>query len=142
MVPSALPERLSSTDVCPYKGLARFETSDAEFYFGREQTVARAVGRLVEGRFLALVGASGSGKSSLLRAGVLHALRSGAIPGSRGWTYVSIRPGSHPLRSFEDAIGRPPRDQARRLVVAIDQFEEVFTACDDEGEGSISSTDR
>src|SRR6266576_261374 len=75
-------EPLRPTDVCPYKGLARFETVDAEFFFGREQVVAEAIGHLVGGRFLALVGASGSGKSSLLRAGVLHALKSGALPGS------------------------------------------------------------
>src|SRR5919197_854975 len=74
------------TDVCPYKGLARFDTADAEFFFGREQVVGEAVGHLVERRFLALVGPSGSGKSSLLRAGLLHALGSGALPGSDRWT--------------------------------------------------------
>src|SRR5919197_1637825 len=69
------------TDVCPYKGLARLETADAEFFFGRERVVSEAVGHLVGRRFLALVGPSGCGKSSLLRAGLLHALGSGALPG-------------------------------------------------------------
>jgi WD40 repeat protein/DNA-binding SARP family transcriptional activator len=126
---------IRSTDVCPYKGLARFETSDAEFYFGREQVVADAVGRLVGGRFLALVGASGSGKSSILRAGLLHALESGAIPGSESWTYALMRPGDHPLAALTSALepvvpppttGSPNRS---RTVLVVDQFEEVFTMC-------------
>jgi DNA-binding SARP family transcriptional activator/WD40 repeat protein len=122
-------EPIRATDVCPYKGLARFEAADAEFFFGREQVVAEAVGHLVGGRFLALVGASGSGKSSLLRAGLLHALGSGAIPGSDRWTYAVIRPGDHPL----DAMARAMNEQgeAERRVLAVDQFEEVFTACSD-----------
>jgi DNA-binding SARP family transcriptional activator/WD40 repeat protein len=120
--------------ICPYKGLARFETTDAEFYFGREQILARGVARLVEGRFLALVGASGSGKSSLLRAGVLHALEAGAVPGSDRWSYELVRPGSHPLEVLHEAIdGDVPREPLRRIV-AIDQFEETFTACADDVE--------
>src|SRR5262245_42706524 len=55
-----LAEPIRPTDVCPYKGLARFEPVDAEFFFGREPVVAEAVGHLAEGRFLALVGPSGS----------------------------------------------------------------------------------
>jgi DNA-binding SARP family transcriptional activator len=125
-------EPMRPTDVCPYKGLARFEAADAEFFCGREQVVAEGVGHLVGGRFLALVGPSGSGKSSLLRAGLLHALGSGAIPGSGRWTYVVIRPGDHPL----DAMARAMSEQgeADRRVLAVDQFEEVFTACSDDAE--------
>ncbi|MEP6759291.1 MAG: BTAD domain-containing putative transcriptional regulator, partial [Actinomycetota bacterium] len=130
--PSAHAEPVRSTDMCPYKGLARFETSDAEFYFGREQVVADAVARLVGGRFLALVGASGSGKSSLMRAGVLHALGSGALPGSDRWAYALIRPGEHPLESFAAALVVP--ESPNRLLLAVDQFEETFTACQDEAE--------
>src|SRR5215472_3473340 len=99
----AAPGRL--TDVCPYKGLARFETADAEFFFGREQVVAEAVGHLAGRRFLALVGPSGSGKSSLLRAGLLHALGSGALPGSDRWPCSVIRPGSRPLDAMAHALG-------------------------------------
>lgn len=149
---SAVVEPMSSTDVCPYKGLARFEQSDAEFYFGREQVVADAVGRLVGGRFLALVGASGSGKSSLLRAGLLHALTSGAIPGSDRWQYALMRPGDRPLEALKGALeaSAPPATansdgdrfvesmavpgSQKRLVLAVDQFEETFTACTDDSE--------
>jgi DNA-binding SARP family transcriptional activator/WD40 repeat protein/energy-coupling factor transporter ATP-binding protein EcfA2 len=148
--PPSAPEPARATDVCPYKGLARFDTADAEFFFGREETVAEAVGRLVSGSFLALVGASGSGKSSLLRAGVIHALKSGAIPGSDRWTYRVFRPGEHPAASLRGAIERPPTGASSvgvaealrsagmhasgRLVLGVDQFEEVFTEANDPAE--------
>ncbi|HET9723036.1 MAG TPA: BTAD domain-containing putative transcriptional regulator, partial [Actinomycetota bacterium] len=120
------------TDVCPYKGLARFETADADFFFGREQVVAKAAGHLVGSRFLALVGPSGSGKSSLLRAGLLHALRSGALPGSDRWAYSVIRPGDRPLATMAHTMDEQrPVD---RQVLAIDQFEEIFSVCSDEAE--------
>jgi WD40 repeat protein/DNA-binding SARP family transcriptional activator/energy-coupling factor transporter ATP-binding protein EcfA2 len=138
---SGSPTRaVSSTDVCPYKGLARFETSDAAFYFGREQVVSDAVGRLVGGRFLVLVGASGSGKSSILRAGLLHALESGAIPGSDRWSYALLRPGDHPMPALASALHAPaPHEPAdhwntTRRVLVVDQFEETFTACADDAE--------
>jgi len=120
-------EPVRVTDVCPYKGLARFDTVDAGFFFGREPVVAEAIGRLVGSRFLALIGPSGSGKSSLLRAGVVHALASGAIPGSERWSTVVIRPGERPLAALGDALD----DRPGHTVLAIDQFEEVFTACAD-----------
>ena len=115
-----------------YKGLARFESADAEFFFGRERVVAEAVGHLVGRRFLALVGPSGSGKSSLLRAGLLHALGSGALPGSDRWPCSVIRPGNHPLDAMTNAMGE--QRKADRRVLAVDQFEEIFTACSDDAE--------
>jgi WD40 repeat protein/DNA-binding SARP family transcriptional activator len=123
-------EPIRPTDVCPYKGLARFETVDAEFFFGREQMVAEAVGHLAEGRFLALVGPSGSGKSSLLRAGLVHALGSGALPGSDRWACSVIRPGDRPL----DALAHALDEKREHSMLAVDQFEEVFTACSDVAE--------
>jgi len=129
---SALAGPLSSTDVCPYKGLARFETADAEFYFGREQLVAEAVGRLVGGRFLAFIGASGSGKSSLMRAGLLHAIGSGALPGSDSWALSMLRPGEHPLESLTAAL--TASEVPARTVLAVDQFEEAFTSGADDAE--------
>jgi DNA-binding SARP family transcriptional activator/WD40 repeat protein len=126
------PEPGRATDVCPYKGLARFETADADFFFGREQVVAEAVGHLVGRRFLAIVGPSGSGKSSLLRAGLLHALGSGALPGSDRWAYSVIRPSNHPLDTLAHTMDGQ-RTVERRLL-AIDQFEELFSACSDEAE--------
>ena len=130
-------ERLAGADgegriVCPFKGLATFEVDDAEYFFGREQLVAELVARLVGAPLLAVVGPSGSGKSSALRAGLLPALAGGVLPGSDGWKQVLIRPGERPMRELDRAV--PALFGDRRVVLAIDQFEETFTACRDERE--------
>jgi WD40 repeat protein/DNA-binding SARP family transcriptional activator len=118
--------------VCPFKGLASFDIEDAGFFFGRERLVADMVARLAGAPLLAVVGPSGSGKSSALRAGLLPALAEGVLPGSSSWTQVLLRPGEHPVCALEDeTAAAPPRG---RLVLAVDQFEEVFVACSDERE--------
>jgi WD40 repeat protein/DNA-binding SARP family transcriptional activator len=94
-------------DICPFKGLAPFEPADAEFFFGRERLVDELLGRLEDAPFLALVGSSGSGKSSLLRAGLLPAL---------GREHVLVRP------------GEPEPFAGTATVFAVDQFEELFAA--------------
>ncbi len=118
--------------VCPYKGLAPFEADDAEYFFGRERLVAELVARLVGAPLLAVVGPSGSGKSSAVRAGLLPSLAGGVLPGSDNWTQALIRPGAHPTRELARATRRLAREWHR--VLAVDQFEELFTACPDEGE--------
>ena len=118
--------------VCPYKGLATFDTDDAEYFFGREQLVAELVARLVGAPLLAVVGPSGSGKSSVVRAGLLPALAGGVLPGSERLDAALIRPGEHPMRELRRAADRLARH--RRSVLAVDQFEELFTACQDEQE--------
>jgi WD40 repeat protein/DNA-binding SARP family transcriptional activator len=118
--------------VCPFKGLAPFDAADADYYFGREQLVAEVVARLVGAPLLGVVGPSGSGKSSALRAGLLPSLAGGVLPGSQDWTQVLIRPGEHPLHELQQAV--TGIDQDRRVVLAVDQFEETFTACRDEQE--------
>ena len=117
---------------CPFKGLATFDVVDAELFFGREQLVAELVARLVGAPLLAIVGSSGSGKSSALRAGLLPALAAGALPGSDGWPQVLVRPGERPLHELRRALS--PFEHERRVVIAIDQFEEIFTVCRDERE--------
>jgi WD40 repeat protein len=118
--------------VCPFKGLTSFETADADYFFGREQLVAEAVARLVGAPLLGVVGPSGSGKSSVLQAGLLPSLAGGVLPGSERWTQVLIRPREHPLSELNRAMA--PVDRELHAVLAIDQFEEVFTACGDEQE--------
>ena len=71
-----------SGDVCPFKGLESFDTDDEPFFFGRERLVADLVARVAGARLLGIVGASGSGKSSVLSAGLLPALANGVLPGS------------------------------------------------------------
>jgi WD40 repeat protein/DNA-binding SARP family transcriptional activator len=126
------PDSADVVVVCPFKGLASFDAEDAAFFFGRERLVAEMVARLAGAPLMGIVGPSGSGKSSALSAGLLPALAEGVLPGSEGWSLVRLRPGEHPMRALEDATA----DAAplSRLVLAVDQFEEVFTACRHESE--------
>ena len=125
-------DRDAGVVACPFKGLASFEVEDADMFFGRERLVARMVARLAGAPLMAVVGPSGSGKSSALGAGLLAALRAGVLPGSGGWPLVLLRPGEHPLRALEQATVGISSES--RMILAVDQFEEVFTACRDEHE--------
>jgi WD40 repeat protein/serine/threonine protein kinase len=146
----------------PYKGLRPFLEADAADFFGRERTSEQLIARMSEpgeaSRFLAVVGPSGGGKSSLVRAGLLPALRNGAVPGSDRWFVVEMFPGAYPFEELEAALLKlavnPPaslmeqleRDEhgllraARRvlpaddseLLIVVDQFEELFTLVQDE----------
>ena len=116
-----VPQQRASTAQCPWQGLKAYDVDDTERFFGRDADVDACLAILDRGSFVALVGPSGSGKSSLLRAGVLATLR------RRGHRVVLVTPGPRPLQSLtaldEDA---PPG-----TVLAVDQGEEVFSLCDD-----------
>ena len=114
--------------VCPFRGLAPFDAAHERYFFGRERLVAELVARLVGAPMLAVIGPSGSGKSSVVRAGLLPALARGVLPGSQAWTQAVIRPGPHPRAELERALAHDPH------VLAVDQFEETFTACRDDAE--------
>jgi WD40 repeat protein/class 3 adenylate cyclase/tRNA A-37 threonylcarbamoyl transferase component Bud32 len=105
---------------CPYRGLLAFEPEDREFFFGRESVASELIGRLTRGRLLAVVGASGSGKSSVLRAGVIAAVRAGEVPGMNRARLLT--PGARP----DPDLGHEPAE-----LLVVDQFEELFTLCDD-----------
>ena len=98
----------------PYLGLQYFDENDAGRFFGREQLTARIANRLHDTRFLAIIGASGSGKSSVVRAGVIPALRrgeplaDGSLPPTTGnrWDYRIFTPTSHPLEALAAALQR------------------------------------
>jgi WD40 repeat protein len=135
---------------CPFKGLASFEIADADVFFGRERLVAELVARLVGSTLLGVVGPSGSGKSSVVRAGLLPALAADVLPGSARWLRVLLRPGNHPNAALAGALSsvlpglaesaNPVRAAAQtlesdqRVVIVVDQFEETFTSCEDESE--------
>ncbi len=128
-----------SAETCPYKGLAAFEEVDSGYFFGRERLVGELAARTVEVGLLGVVGASGSGKSSVIAAGLLPSLRAGLLPGSEHWRQVSMRPGEHPMDELRTALSTEADDSLNaaiadlaidgRLVLAVDQFEETFTIC-------------
>ena len=105
---------------CPYRGLLAFEHGDARFFFGREAVVDDLLGRIAPGHLVAVVGASGAGKSSVLRAGVVAAVEAGRVPGVE--RAVVVTPAAAATLDVPD-------DPAGLLVV--DQLEELFTRCDD-----------
>lgn len=155
----------------PFKGLQHFETADADLFFGREQLTAKLVRHLQRHQALAVVGASGGGKSSVVRAGLIPALRRGepladdTLPpaNSARWPVHLITPTAHPLDALAASLTRDAEtvsattvlrdDLARdsealrlhthkrlgqhageRLLLVVDQFEELFTLCHDETE--------
>jgi WD40 repeat protein/transcriptional regulator with XRE-family HTH domain len=130
----------------PYQGLESFGRADADRFYGRSALVARMRARVQElaagtqPRLLLVVGASGAGKSSVLHAGLLAALEADGV------TVAALTPGPDPTRRFAAAVGRPgdaaddPPPQAPTRteddlrVVVVDQFEELFTTCEDPDE--------
>ena len=103
--------------ICPFKGLEPFETGDADIFFGRERLVEELVARLADAPLLAIVGPSGSGKSSLLRAGVVPALEREALV---------VRPSERSAGELTEALDQLATGD--RFVLAVDQFEELFAA--------------
>ena len=141
----------------PYRGLRAFGEPDRGVFFGRTTVVEELVAALARpgthGRFVMTVGASGGGKSSIVRAGLIPALRDGAIEGSDDWLIATMVPGDDPhhaldaaLRTISTTTFEPSGAQRtdvqaiidatvlapRELVLVIDQFEELFTRVDDE----------
>ena len=95
----------SDIGVCPYQGLRAFEAADAAFFFGREALVQRLLQAINHRSFLAVVGASGSGKSSVVQAGLIAQLKQGKrIPSSDRWHIRSMRPGGSPLRTLAQVM--------------------------------------
>lgn len=156
------PEPLETAVRNPYKGLRPFGEGDSGDFFGRETLIGRLTDRVSEvaeeGRFLTVVGPSGSGKSSAVRAGLIPALRGGAIPGSERWLTTVMYPGSRPWEELEAALLRVtkqpweglrselevdshglarallrilPSDDSCLLLV-VDQLEELFSLVDED----------
>ncbi len=131
---------LKLSDICPYKGLAAFDEEDAPFFFGRDDEIKELTTLLRKGvRFIAILGSSGSGKSSLVRAGLLPQLTTTET--SDNWVVLSTRPGSNPYsqmvqednadsaQSFSRVMGELSQAQlaGKRVLLYVDQFEELFT---------------
>ncbi|MFE4782162.1 hypothetical protein ACFRI7_19980 [Streptomyces sp. NPDC056716] len=116
----------------PYPGLARFETGDGDHFHGRADLVAELLALTARRRVAAVVGASGSGKSSLLRAGLVPALRHPGDGAPRPAAIRVLTPGAHPARTHTDRFVPHPGPGDTLLVV--DQFEETFALCADPAE--------
>jgi WD40 repeat protein/energy-coupling factor transporter ATP-binding protein EcfA2 len=117
---------LRVSDVCPYRNLAAFTEADAAFFFGRKQVVDELVNSLrQEPRFLVIFGPSGSGKSSIVQAGLLPELRLGRVPGSDHWQIMIARPTD---RMLEQVLSHFRQETQKHMVLIIDQFEELFVA--------------
>jgi energy-coupling factor transporter ATP-binding protein EcfA2 len=91
----------------PYPGLRPFEPHEAEIFFGRERHTDRLLAILQRERFLAVIGPSGSGKSSLVRAGLLSGLAMGSLGTGSDWRIALLRPGDRPMRSLAAALLQP-----------------------------------
>lgn len=129
-----------ATEVCPYPGLESFRTENAGQFFGREDLtslVVRRAAEIIEQRrsaVLAVVGASGSGKSSLLRAGVVPTVVRGGINDRNAWQAAVFCPGDRPMENLDESLSGlsiEPKSGTNVLLV-VDQFEELFTTCPDE----------
>ncbi|NEP39382.1 MAG: hypothetical protein F6K25_18340 [Okeania sp. SIO2G4] len=156
----------SGQGICPYKGLAYFDCTeeDARYFYGRTALTDELLEKVRVGNFLAVLGASGSGKSSVVRAGLLYQLQLGRrLSGSESWQIKIFHPGEHPLNSLalafldselSDIERATQLAQAQelikkgseglrqiisvadtpKLVLVVDQFEEAFTLCQDTSE--------
>jgi WD40 repeat protein/energy-coupling factor transporter ATP-binding protein EcfA2 len=110
---SALLERVGRTyqpkafdGRSPYVGLSAFEEEDADHFFGREKAIEELTARVQRSRFIVVAGPSGSGKSSLVRAGLIDALKKRSLPGSDRWLYSTLKPGRQPLEQLAWAMSR------------------------------------
>ncbi|MCC2279368.1 helix-turn-helix domain-containing protein [Streptomyces sp. ET3-23] len=140
----SLEELVRNSGGCPYRGLSAFGPQDARWFFGREQATAALVAQLTKrldgSGPLMVVAPSGAGKSSLLRAGLIPALTRGVLPapGAAGhWQPLLLTPGEHPaatLRALLDRATEAHPADSPRFALVVDQFEELFTLCQDESE--------
>lgn len=146
--PVSIPRRIRRN---PYKGLAPFGESDRADFYGRDDMIETLIHAIGQNGLTAVIGASGSGKSSLVTAGVIPELRDSALPGSEEWAIVHMVPGTDPFDEFHIGLrsaavgysGTVTEDRTRELreafaaalegprtraLLVIDQFEELFSS--------------
>ena len=133
--------------ICPYMGLSAFCEEDAQYFYGREILTQELVHKIANSAFTTVIGASGSGKSSVVQVGAIPALKQGKqIPNSEQWVIKTIRPGANPLEALVQKLGVGSSQLEGILhlgvesfvywirnhtcpfiVLVVDQFEELFT---------------
>ena len=139
---------LRPSGVCPYRGLDVFEDEHEQWYFGREDAANELVKLIAAGNFVAVIGVSGSGKSSLVRAGLKQALDRTPVPGVAERRRLKLKPSRAPLLDLAAAVDDKAlldeftelddaalierlRAAAGHAIVIVDQFERLYTECDD-----------
>ncbi len=136
---------LPPEEIGPFRGLGRFEQEDRDVYFGRSVEIATALEMVRTRGLVALVGASGSGKSSLARAGLLPAILDGDLGGwPKAWDAVVVMPGPDPWTRLEEGLGVEAKDadaladalgervqaSGRGILLLVDQLEELVTVAE------------
>ena len=129
---------------CPYPGMVPFSEDDSDRFFGRDDEIEELLQSLRLHPFLAVIGSSGSGKSSLVFAGLIPKLPESGLFGGE-WLISQMRPGKTPLKNLKTSLGidlsnpglavtenLPQLHSSQRLLLVIDQFEEVFTVAGEE----------
>lgn len=141
---------------CPYPGMVPFSVEEAQYFYGREAEIQQMVQHLRRQRFLLVIGPSGSGKSSLVFAGLLPQLQTSSYFSKNFWLVRQMRPGPRPTETLVQLLGETSglsalKDEtvdrllaehtpAGRLLVVVDQFQEIFTQADrDEGARFIAA---
>ena len=124
--------RSDAEETPPYRGLARFEPDDRELFFGRDRLIAELRELVCSHRFAVVFGASGSGKSSLLRAGLIPSLREEIAARGRPAVLRVLTPGAAPATTYGHLL--TPAEGEPESWVVVDQFEEAFTLCRDRAE--------
>jgi len=130
---------------CPYPGMVPFTEKQADVFFGRDKEIADAIGRLRQHPFLTVIGPSGSGKSSLVYAGVIPELRKSKRFGPGQWDVRMLRPGAKPLAALAETLQTNPENLSsvvfdKRTLLFIDQFEETFTLAEvSEAQGFLNA---
>lgn len=145
-------QRAAFQFVSPYRGLSSFGEQDADLFFGRKSEVAELLQILRAEPAVAVVGDSGSGKTSLLQAGLVHAVRREGLAGSDKWRIVSLRPGYRPAQSLlvaltgsheeptPESLKTALRSDGQPQMIVFDQFEEIFTLARDNAEVQMLTT--
>ena len=147
---------IENQDLNPFIGLRSFETNVSHLFFGREKQIQEVISSLGNSGFTAIIGSSGSGKSSLIKSGIIPSIESGAFKGEgNGWKIGVLNPGYDPinnlstclssgefinnnskdvsniLRTSKDGISAVLKDASnenpQNVLLIIDQFEEIFS---------------
>ena len=142
----AAPPTRAQRPRCPYPGMTPFREEESEFFFGRTADIERLLHKLRQHPFVTVIGPSGSGKSSLIFAGLIPALRRSALFGPGAWLVRTVRPGAQPATALYQALGVTNFSEfallttlaiepgTTKLLLVIDQFEELFTQASTETE--------